>query len=120
MALVELVLRLGLLEAPRPKAMPLLDGRDSRRPLLSTESYGWSFLPLKLFMLKLLGKKEKRRLFLRLTDALSEFLRKNWKLLRRLSDEGLGTASSLLLGIALRMLTGGCLRSLFSGCTIPS
>jgi len=88
--------------------------------LSATESYGCSFFPLKLFMLKLLGKKENRRLFLRFSDEFSEFLRKNWKLLLRLSVEVLGAASSLVLGIAFRMLTGGCLRSLFSGCTMPS
>lgn len=103
-----MTLRLGLRDAPRPNAMPLLDGRPLREGPLSVTG-----LLAKLFMLKLPGKKENLRLFRRLSACASEFLRRNWKLLRRLSVDGLRPPSSAFTMVFF-MLTGGCLRSFFS------
>ena len=109
---LSVVVLLGDLEAPRPNAMPLLSGRPSRCEDCSED---WSFLPVKLLKLKLLGKNEIRREDLLLSEGASEFFLLKPKLvLRLLSVDVLGWTSSLLFGMAFLMLTGGYRRSRFS------
>ena len=73
-------------------------------------------MPLpKLFMLKLLGRNEKRREERRESLGASEFFLSRLKLGRRLSVDALGVACPFgFWAMAFFMLTGGYLRSLFS------
>ena len=86
--------------------MPLLSGRPSCWPDCR--------LPVKLFMLKLPGRNEKRREERFSLGRSDGFLLKPKLGRRPLSVDCRGCASSLLFGMALRMLTGGYLRSFFS------